>query len=270
VDRNFNDDKLTIIKPFSTSTTFVFLDYNFDVEQFTSGLPFYNIAKDTNLESFRNLGRGISPDATYPKWDKQVWNAKFTPNANDNANCLEVYSNCQGIIINFNLTLPDPWLGAGGLGWQAICPLAFDKGIEGGKGIDPQYRFLCTEWWVPYGRGWPIQTKFKETLSCTASPPLSKLRTAPKSDTKRDLSGIRLPRLLRNRQPTPAMRAQDLMPTAQHPTLSYGLKWENPLSRPSARVTVTRTTRWIFYQLTIPAFPTAPSSSRRCPRVRAT
>jgi len=169
VDRNFNDDKLTIIKPFSTSTTFVFLDYNFDVEQFTSGLPFYNIAKDTNLESFRNLGRGISPDATYPKWDKQVWNAKFTPNANDNANCLEGYSNCQGIIINFNLTLPDPWLGAGGLGWQAICPLAFDKGIEGGKGIDPQYRFLCTEWWVPYGRGWPIQTKFKETLSCTAS-----------------------------------------------------------------------------------------------------
>jgi hypothetical protein len=40
------------------------LDYDFDVEQFTTGLPFYNIARNPGgglrkLDDFRSLGRGI-------------------------------------------------------------------------------------------------------------------------------------------------------------------------------------------------------------------
>ncbi len=38
-----------------------------------------------------------------------------------------------------------------------MCPDAFVD-----SRIDPQYRFLCTEWWVPYGRGWPFKVEFNE------------------------------------------------------------------------------------------------------------
>ena len=38
-----------------------------------------------------------------------------------------------------------------------MCPTAFVD-----SRIDPQYRFLCTEWWVPYGRGWPFRVEFDE------------------------------------------------------------------------------------------------------------
>jgi hypothetical protein len=41
--------------------------------------------------------------------------------------------------------------------WETVCPTAFVD-----NRIDPQYRFLCTEWWVPYGRGWPFRVEFNE------------------------------------------------------------------------------------------------------------
>ena len=151
VDRNFNDE-VEVIRRFQTRDIYVFLDYNFDVEQFRSGLPFYNIAKDKTLQSFVADGRGIPLADSI---DGQVWNNKFEPTNRDNADCIS--NNCRGVVLNLNLTLPDPWIGAGGARWDVICPSAFVD-----QGISPQYRFLCTEWWVPYGRGWPFQSRYNE------------------------------------------------------------------------------------------------------------
>lgn len=206
-DHNFND-QVNIIKKFPTKQLYMFLDYLFDVEQFNSGLPFYNIAKDKTLDSFVNDGRGIPQ---VDPIDGQVWNELFKPNLQDSDLCLVGKSNCDGIKVNLNLTLPDPWYGAtfcdptkcnptgactykpatesmacaGGLSphklgpettdsnavkqqeytccqpgvtWDQVCPSAFED-----QGIDASYRFLCTEWWVPYGRGWPFHVSLKET-----------------------------------------------------------------------------------------------------------
>ena len=75
--------------------------------------------------------------------------------------CYPGMTNCDGIKISLNLTLPDPWYGAdesGNARWDTVCPPAFVD-----QGIDPKYRFLCTEWWVPYGRGWSFRIGFVES-----------------------------------------------------------------------------------------------------------
>lgn len=133
----------------------VFLDYLFDVEQFRSGLPFYNIAKGKTLQEFKSLDQAIPPTEAL---DNQVWTETFTPRAHsDFEGCVPGKTNCDGIKITLNLTLPDPWYGADGARWDSVCPSAFKD-----QGIDPQYRFLCTEWFVPYGRGWSFRVEFSE------------------------------------------------------------------------------------------------------------
>ena len=136
----------------------VFLDYTFDVEQFRSGLPFYNIAKGKTLGEFQSLNQAIPPTEVL---DGHVWNEYTTarPTVGKHAGCVGA-KNCDDVKINLNLTLPDPWYGAdetGAATWDKVCPSAFQE-----QGIHPRYRFLCTEWWVPYGRGWSFKVNFNE------------------------------------------------------------------------------------------------------------
>jgi hypothetical protein len=160
-DRNFNDQVIAqrMFPSRADGGFWVALDYDFDVEQFTTGLPFYNIARDPGgslrkLDDFRLVGRGIPQ---YDPVDGQRWNGRFSPNPNDDPECVMNKRSCDGVMVNLNLNMPEPWTGAGNATWETVCPSAFRD-----NKINQQYRFLCTEWWVPYGRGWPFKVEFNE------------------------------------------------------------------------------------------------------------
>ena len=107
-DHNFNDQVRLANRMFSTRPDggfHVALDYDFDVEQFTTGLPFYNIARNPGgglrkLDDFRSLGRGIP---LYDPVDGQVWNGPFSPNINDDPGCVSIRgkSNWFSLVISY-------------------------------------------------------------------------------------------------------------------------------------------------------------------------
>ena len=106
---------------------------------FCIGLPFYNLAKGTDLSTFKDSNQAIPMNEPL---DNQDWVKTFQPDQQDNQLCANL-NNCAGLQMTLDLTLPDPWNGAGGLTWEQVCPSAFKD-----KAIDPKYRFLCTEWCV--------------------------------------------------------------------------------------------------------------------------
>ena len=112
---------------------------NLSTRRFCIGLPFYNLAKGTDLSTFKDSDQAIPMNEPL---DNQDWVKTFVPDQQDNQLCKNS-NNCAGLQITLDLTLPDPWNGAGGLTWEQVCPSAFKD-----KAIDPKYRFLCTEWCV--------------------------------------------------------------------------------------------------------------------------
>ena len=112
---------------------------NLSTRLFCIGLPFYNLAKGMDLGTFKDSDQAIPMNEPL---DNQDWVKTFVPDQQDNQLCRNS-NNCDGLQMTLDLTLPDPWNGAGGLTWEQVCPSAFKD-----KAIDPKYRFLCTEWCV--------------------------------------------------------------------------------------------------------------------------
>jgi hypothetical protein len=157
VDRNYND-RVQLTKKYWHKEYYFYLDYPLDNVQFQEGLPFYNLASGTQtLANFEQYERGIHNHSL----NSYSWIEPFVPKQQDSNLCVwdQAGKNCEGLEVNFNLTLPSPWVrpNGGSHAWDIVCNDAFEK-----HRIAPKYRFLCTEWWVPYGRGWAFKVPFKE------------------------------------------------------------------------------------------------------------